>query len=198
MVIETWDDRWVLQGTQEGIQQEVQLCDDTLVSRQQMAKMADTSEVIAIFAKAEHTPTRQKLSPRFEALLKEFADIFPDEIPDGLPPKRAVDHEIILQPGITPHSKPIYQMSRPELEELTSKLKDFTKKGYIRPSTSPYGAPVVFAGKKDGGLRFCLDYRALNKYTIKNKYTLPRIDDLFSQLQGSKVFSKIDLRDGYY
>ena len=198
VIIETWDDRWVLQGRQEDAQPEVQLCDDTLISRQQIAKMVDSSEVLAVFAKPESTPTHQKLPPRFEALLKEFEDIFPEELPAGLPPKRVVDHEIPLQPGITPPSRPIYQLSRPEMEELTSKLEDFTKKGYIRPSTSPYGAPVVFAGKKDGGLRFCLDYRALNKYTIKNKYPLPRIDDLFSQLQGSKVFSKIDLRDGYY
>ena len=84
------------------------------------------------------------------------------------------------------------------MEELESKLSEFTRKGFIRPSTSPYGAPVVFAGKKDGGLRFCVDYRALNKQTIRNKYPLPRIDDLFDQLQGARVFSKIDLMSGYY
>ena len=84
------------------------------------------------------------------------------------------------------------------MQELEDRLREFTMKGFIRPSTSPYGAPVVFAGKKDGSLRFCVDYSALNKQTIKNKYPLPRIDDLFDQLQGSKVFSKIDLMSGYY
>ena len=198
VIIEDWDNKWVLQGKQKEDQQEIQLCDDSLVSTKSLAKMVDTGEVIAVFAKPEPTHTSQKLAPKFEALLKEFEDVFPEKIPDCLPPKRTVDHEITLYPGTTPPSRPIYGMSKPEMEELVNKLEDFIKKGYIQPSTSLYGAPVVFAGKKDGGLRFCVDYRALNKYTIKNKYPLPRIEDLFNQLKGSKVFSKIDLRDGYY
>ena len=109
-----------------------------------------------------------------------------------------MDHEIQLQPGTNPPSRPIYRLSKPEVQELEDRLGEFTMKGFIRPSISPYGASVIFAGKKDSSLRFCVDYRALNKQTIKNKYPLPRIDDLFDQLQGSKVFSKIDLMSGYY
>ena len=89
-------------------------------------------------------------------------------------------------------------MAPAELKELKLQLKDLTDKGFIQPSISPWGAPVLFVKKKDGTLRMCIDYRQLNKVTIKNKYPLPRIDDLFDQLQGSSFFSKIDLRSGYH
>jgi hypothetical protein len=89
-------------------------------------------------------------------------------------------------------------MSTPELVELKLQLKEMMDKGYIRPSMSPWGAPVLFVKKKDGTLRLCIDYRQLNKVTIKNKYPLPRIDDLFYQLGGASIFSKIDLRSGYH
>jgi len=89
-------------------------------------------------------------------------------------------------------------MSPKEMEELKKQIDRFLKLGHIRPSTSPYGAPVLFAPKKDGGLRFCVDYRALNKNTIKNRYPLPKIDELLDQLAGASVFTKIDLRSGYH
>ena len=89
-------------------------------------------------------------------------------------------------------------MAPAELKELKEQLTDLLEKGFIRPSTSPWGAPVLFVRKKDGSLRMCIDYRQLNKVTIKNRYPLPRIDDLFDQLQGAKCFSKIDLRSGYH
>ena len=89
-------------------------------------------------------------------------------------------------------------MAPAELKELKEQLKDLLDKGFIRPSVSPWGAPVLFVRKKDGSLRMCIDYRQLNKVTIKNKYPLPRIDDLFDQLQGATCFSKIDLRCGYH
>ena len=89
-------------------------------------------------------------------------------------------------------------MASAELKELKSKLKDLLDKGFIQPSISPWGAPVLFVKKKDGSFRMCIDYRQLNKVTIKNKYPLPRIDDLFDQLQGASYFSKIDLRSGYH
>jgi hypothetical protein len=103
-----------------------------------------------------------------------------------------------LQPGIAPISKAPYKMSREELAELKIQLKDLLDKGFIRPSSSPWGYPVLFISKKDKGLRLCVDYRPLNAVTIKNKYPLPRIDILFDQLAGAQVFSKIDLCSGYH
>ncbi|GJW28012.1 putative reverse transcriptase domain-containing protein [Tanacetum coccineum] len=105
---------------------------------------------------------------------------------------------IELTPGATPAAKSPYHLAPFELEELSGQLKELQDKGFIRPSSSPWGAPVLFAKKKDGSFRMCIDYRELNKLTVKNRYSLPRIDDLFDQLQGSKFFSKVDLRSGYH
>ncbi|XP_074278678.1 uncharacterized protein LOC141602275 [Silene latifolia] len=116
----------------------------------------------------------------------------------GLPPYREVEFTIELVPGSTPISKAPYRMAPAELKELKKQLDELLEKGYIKPSASPWGAPVLFVKKKDGSLRLCIDYRELNKITIKNKYPIPRIDDLFYQLQGCVVFSKIDLRSGYH
>ena len=118
--------------------------------------------------------------------------MFPDEIP-GLPPKRNIDFTIELVPGVAPESKTPYRMSTLEMLELKMKPQDLLEKKYIRPSVSPWGALVLFVKKKNGTLRLCIDYRQLNKVTMKNKYPLPRIDDLFDQMRGTKVFSKIDL-----
>ncbi|XP_073135163.1 uncharacterized protein [Henckelia pumila] len=140
-----------------------------------------------------------KASPNLADLpvVSEFADVFPDEIP-GLPPYREIDFNIELMPGTVPISKVPYRMTPVELKELKDQLEDLLAKGYIRPSVSPWGAPVLFVRKKDDSMRLCIDYRQLNKATVKNKYPLPRIDDLFDQLQGSSVYSKIDLRSGYH
>ena len=130
-------------------------------------------------------------------VIQEYDDVFPDEIPE-LPPRREVEFSIDLQPGTRPISKAPYRMGLAEMEELKKQLEDLLDKGYIRPSVSPWGALVLFVKKKDGSLRMCIDYRDLNNVTVKNKYPLPRIDDLFDQLQGAAVFSKIDLRSGYH
>ncbi|XP_073152864.1 uncharacterized protein [Henckelia pumila] len=127
----------------------------------------------------------------------EFADIFPDEIP-GLPPMREIDFSIELVPVTLPISKAPYRMAPLELKELKYQLKDLLNKGYIKPSVSPWGAPVLFVRKNDGSMRLCIEYRQLNQVTVKNRYPLPRIDDLFHQLQASSVYSKIDLRSGYH
>uniref|UniRef100_A0A2N9H3S5 Integrase catalytic domain-containing protein n=1 Tax=Fagus sylvatica TaxID=28930 RepID=A0A2N9H3S5_FAGSY len=116
----------------------------------------------------------------------------------GLPPEREVEFTIDLVLGTGPISKAPYRMAPTELKELKEQLQDLLDKGFIRPSASPWGAPVLFVKKKDGSMRLCIDYRELNKVTIRNKYPLPRIDDLFDQLRGSEVFSKIDLRSGYH
>eukprot|EP00253_Pinus_taeda_P017906 PITA_17906 len=130
-------------------------------------------------------------------IIQEFTDVFPEEIP-GLPPRRNIDFTIELVRGAAPISRAPYRMSVPELTELKMQLQELLDKDYICPSVSPWGAPVLFVKKKDGTLRMCIDYRQLNKLTIKNKYPLPRIDELFDQVKGATVFSKIDLRSGYH
>ncbi|XP_072997189.1 uncharacterized protein [Typha latifolia] len=130
-------------------------------------------------------------------VVSEFPDVFPEDLP-GLPPDREIDFTIDLLPGTEPISKAPYRMAPAELRELQTQLQELLDLGFIRPSVSPWGAPVLFVKKKDGSMRLCIDYRELNKVTVKNRYPLPRIDDLFDQLQGSQVFSKIDLRSGYH
>ena len=130
-------------------------------------------------------------------IVKEFPDVFPDDI-SGLPQDREVEFTIDLIPGTKPISIPPYRMSPAELRELKAQLEELLSKGFIRSSISPWGAPVLFVKKKDGSLRLCIDSRQLNRVTIRNQYPLPRIDELFDQLQGSRVYSKIDLRSGYH
>nr|ABA98118.1 retrotransposon protein, putative, Ty3-gypsy subclass [Oryza sativa Japonica Group] len=130
-------------------------------------------------------------------IVREYPDVFPDDLP-GMPPKRDIEFRIDLVPGTTPIHKRPYRMAANELAEVKRQVDDLLQKGYIRPSSSPWGAPVIFVEKKDHTQRMCMDYRALNDVTIKNKYPLPRIDDLFDQLKGATVFSKIDLRSGYH
>jgi hypothetical protein len=127
----------------------------------------------------------------------EFLDTFPEDLP-GLPPERDVEFVIELKPGTAPISRRSYRMPPNELAELKTRLQDLLEKGFIRPSSSPWGCPAIFVKKKDQTLRMCVDYRPLNEVTIKNKYHLPRIDILFDQLTGAQVFSKIDLRSGYH
>ncbi|CAL9001523.1 unnamed protein product [Prunus brigantina] len=127
----------------------------------------------------------------------EFSDVFPDDLP-GLPPQRETEFTIELLPGTNPIHQAPYRMAPAELRELKTQLQELVDLGFIRPSVSPWGAPVLFVKKKDGCLRLCIDYRQLNKVTVRNRYPLPRIDDLFDQFKGAKYFSKIDLRSGYH
>jgi hypothetical protein len=127
----------------------------------------------------------------------EFPYVFPEDL-SGMPPERKVEFAIELLPGTSPISKRAYRVSGPELVELKKQIDELSEKGYIRPSTSPWAASVLFVEKKDGTRRMCIDYRALNEVMIKNKYPLPRIEDMFDQLRGTSVFSKIDLRSGYH
>ena len=129
--------------------------------------------------------------------VSDFPDVFPKELP-GLPPHREIEVAIDIVLGATPASITPYRMAPVELKELKLQLQELLEKRFIRPSVSPWGAPVLFVKKKDGTLRLCIDYRQLNKLTIKNKYLLPRIDDLFDQLKGASIFLKIDLRFGYH
>ncbi|GJR05229.1 putative reverse transcriptase domain-containing protein [Tanacetum coccineum] len=130
-------------------------------------------------------------------IVQDFSEVFPEDLP-GLPPTRQVEFQIDLVPGAAPVARAPYRLAPSEMKELSEQLKELSDKGFIRPSSSPWGAPVLFVKKKDGSFRMCIDYRELNKLTVKNRYPLPRIDDLFDQLQGSSVYSKIDLRSGYH
>jgi hypothetical protein len=130
-------------------------------------------------------------------VVRDFPDVFPEELP-GMPPDREVEFVMDLLPGTAPISKQPYKMSVEELKELKKQLTELQEARYIRLSSSPWGAPILFVQKKDGSQRMCVDYRSLNDVTVKNKYLLPRIEDLFDQMRGARVFSKIDLRSGYH
>ncbi|GJS46744.1 putative reverse transcriptase domain-containing protein [Tanacetum coccineum] len=126
-------------------------------------------------------------------IVRDFPDVFPEDLP-GLPPARQVEFQIDLVPGAAPVARAPYRLAPSEMKELSEQLQELSDKGFIRPSSSPWGASVLFVKKKDGSFRMCIDYQELNKLTVKNRYPLPRIDDLFDQLQGLSVYSKIDLR----
>ncbi|KAJ9515886.1 hypothetical protein QJQ45_016944 [Haematococcus lacustris] len=130
-------------------------------------------------------------------MVKTYNDVFAD-IPAGLPPERGVGHTIPLEAGTLPQWARMYRLSQREIEEMKKQVSALLEKGWIEPSASPWGAPVLFVQKKDGSLRMCIDYRALNKRTVRDRYPLPRIDDLLDQVRGKKVFSSLDLQSGYH
>jgi hypothetical protein len=130
-------------------------------------------------------------------VFSEFKDVFLNELP-RLPPERELDFTIELKPSAEPISKTQYRMTVPKLCELQMQLKEILNLGLIRLSVSPWGALVIFVKKKDGSLRLCIDYRDLNRSTVKNRYPMPWIDDLFDQMKGAAIFSKIDMRSGYH
>ncbi|KAJ9515735.1 hypothetical protein QJQ45_002627 [Haematococcus lacustris] len=136
------------------------------------------------------------IKAQLDALLAEYSDVFTPLT--GLPPDRPVGHTIPLEPGNRPPATPMYRLSKPEHDELKQQIQDLLSKGMIEPSSSPYAAPVLFVQKKSGELRMCIDYRQLNKITLRDQYPLPRIDDLFDKLSGCKVFSSLDLQAGYH
>ena len=133
-----------------------------------------------------------------QALLSEFQDVFATELPKGSSSRQGCVRTILLEPDAVPPFKPIYRLSPKERQKVERQLAELLEKGLIEPSLSPYGAPILFVAKKDGLLRMVIDYRALNKQTVKNRYPLPRIDDLLDQLQGAKFFSSLDLLSGYH
>ena len=156
----------------------------------QMYLISDEGDVVSDTAAAEVD------DPVCVEMVKEFSDVFQD-LPVGLPPKRAVDHRIELQPGSKPPSRASYRMSTAELEVLRKELAELTRLGFIQPSKSPYGAPVLFVKKKDGKPRMCIDYRALNLITVKNRRQSPRTDELTDRVRGAELFTILDLRRAY-
>ena len=135
---------------------------------------------------------------KLKELVDEFKDVFPDTLPKGRPPKRDIVHEIRTEEGAKPPSRPPYRLSPSEQDEMEEQVKDLLAQGFIRPSASPYGAPILFVPKKDGRWRMCIDYRALNKQTVKDQFPLPRIDALLERLGKATVFTKLDLASGYH
>ncbi|GJS05365.1 putative reverse transcriptase domain-containing protein [Tanacetum coccineum] len=130
-------------------------------------------------------------------IVRDFPEVFPKDL-SGIPPARQVEFQIDLVPGVAPVARAPYRLAPSEMKELAEQLQELSDKGFIRPRYSLWGSPVLFVKKKDGSFRMCIDYRELNKLTVKNRYPLPRIDDLFDQIQGSSVYSKINLRSGYH
>jgi len=170
-----------------------------VISVMQLRSVAKEDEVFLGFLSDpsdEPTPGPEP-DHRISALLREFHDVFPDDLPARLPPKRALDHKVELIEGAAVPPRLTYRLSTAELDELRRQLDDLLEKGFIRPSKSPYASPVIFVRKQDGTLRMCVDYRGLNKVTVKDKYPLPRIEELLDRLKGAKIFSKLDLRSGY-
>ena len=146
----------------------------------------------------EEVTTEETILDEINEVLNSYADIMLESLPQTLPPRRGIDHEIELLLEVKPPAKNAYWMAPPELAELRKQLDELLTAGFIRPAKVPYGAPVLFQKKKDGTLRLCIDYRALNKVTVCNKYPLPIISDLFDQLHGAKYYTKLDLQSGYY
>ncbi|CAI7811544.1 unnamed protein product [Closterium sp. NIES-53] len=174
------------------------ILEETLARFEKDVKQTMAGFVALVTNEDEGERKMLELQPAIQKLLEEFEDVLPDDLPDQLPPYRTHQHEIIEEPGSKPTFRAPYRLSPTELADMKKQIEYLLDKGLIRPSTSPYDAPVLFTPKPDGSLRMCIDYRALNKQTIKNKYPIPRIDNLIDQLRGATVFSKLDLRSGYW
>jgi hypothetical protein len=179
----------------------IQLCSIQQVKRIIRHNKAECVILAYIQPNTDPSPTPTPTQPpdsATQSLLTEFRDVFPSQLPNRLPPRRDVDHRIELTQSSPPTLRSVYRMSPAELDELKRQLDELIVGGFIRPSKSPFGAPVLFVKKKDKSLRMCVDYRDLNRITVKNRYALPRVDELFDRLKGAKYFSKVDLRSGYH
>lgn len=154
-----------------------------------------TYDPTTLQSKLDHVP--EEIRAEMTDLVTEFQDIFPDRLPSGLPPARNTSHAIPTFADSIPPLKRPYRLSQSEKEEVEKQCKELWAKGYIQPSHSPYGAPILFVPKPDGTWRMCVDYRALNKQTIPNRYPMPRIDDILDSLSHAKIFSSLDLQQAY-
>ena len=146
----------------------------------------------------ENLPNTQELPSCINFLLQEFEDMFPKEIPSGLPPLRGIKHHIDLIPGATLPNRPAYRSNLQQTQEIQKQVAELVSKGWVRESLSPCAVPVILVPKKDGSWRMCIDYRAVNNITVKYRHPIPRLDDLLDELFGACLFSKIDLKSGYH
>ena len=170
-----------------------------VISAKQLSRGVQKGLMTYVAALIQIKPDQfQEVPDEVAAILEEFADVMPAELPKCLPPRREIEHAIDLELGARPPAKAPYRMAPAELGELRRQLDELLEAGLIRPSKAPYGAPVLFQRKADGALRMCIDYRALNKVTVKNKYPVPNAADLFDRLAKATLFTKLDLRSGYW
>ena len=170
----------------------------TLTPLQFKKCLADCEMLCYVTVQAKPSTESTSADPEIAQIIDEFRDVLVSELPSGLPPERTTFHTIPVKDGSVPPAHKLYRLSRLQSEELRRQLKSLTEKRFIQPSSSPYGSPVLFAVKPDGSLRLCVDFRALNKQTVRNRYPLPRIDDLLDKLVGMKYFSSLDLAQAYY
>ncbi|CAI5484175.1 unnamed protein product [Closterium sp. Yama58-4] len=170
----------------------------TLARFERTVNESNTGYLALVMAAAEEEKPSSELPAAVKEVLEQYKDIMPGDLPAGVPPARTHEHKIVEEPGAKPVSRAPYRLSPTELTDMKKQIEYLLDRQLIRPSTSPYGAPVLFTPKPDGSLRMCIDYRALNKQTVKNKYPIPRIDDLLDQLRHATVFSELDLRSGYW
>lgn len=160
---------------------------------------SQSAEVFALIIKPQDdSATVASDHPMVRSILADYADVIRDDLPPGLPPARSLTHTIDIIPGSTPPHRLPYRLTYDEIEELEKQIDELLAKEYIVPSASPYGAPILFVKKKDGSRRLCVDYRALNNITIKERFPLPLINELLESFKGSTVFSKLDLHSGYH
>ncbi|GJX28927.1 putative nucleotidyltransferase, ribonuclease H [Tanacetum coccineum] len=189
------NDMLIIQGERSGVKNKSRL---EVISSIRTQKYIDQGcQVFLIQMMMEEETKIPERRIKDVPVVRDFPKVFPEDLP-GLPLTRQVEFHIELIPGAAPVARAPYRLAPAEMKELAEQLKELSDKGFIRPSSSPWGAPILFVKKKDGSFRMCIDYRELNKLTVKNRYPLPRIDDLFDQLQGSSIYSKIDLRSGYH
>ncbi len=178
------------------VQREQLVANITVVRDQQQQQQNKQKEEEKEEEPMPRTPQEEEV---YQRLTREFADVFPSELPDGLPPRReGVEHEIKLKPHVKPPYRRPYKCGPNELELTQKSIEELSKKQFIQRSQSRYGAPVLFTPKKDGTMRMVVDYREINKITVKNGYPLPAVEELFPIVEGAKYFSKIDLHSGYY
>ncbi|GJX26336.1 putative nucleotidyltransferase, ribonuclease H, partial [Tanacetum coccineum] len=189
------NDMLIIQGERSGVKNESRLEVISSIRTQKYIDQGCQAFLIQMMKEEETEIPERRIED--VPVVRDFPEVFPEDLP-GLPPTRQVEFHIELIPGAAPVARAPYRLAPAEMKELAEQLKELSDKGFIRPSSSPWGAPILFVKKKDGSFRMCIDYRELNKLTVKNRYPLPRIDDLFDQLQGSSIYSKIDLRSGYH
>nr|GFA73660.1 putative reverse transcriptase domain-containing protein [Tanacetum cinerariifolium]GFA73712.1 putative reverse transcriptase domain-containing protein [Tanacetum cinerariifolium] len=186
----------VFHGAKSYIERESRLT-VTLCSKVREYQAKGCHVFLAQISAAQEDDKPERKQVKDVPIVQDFPEVFPKNLP-GLPPARPVEFQIDLIPGAAPMARAPYRLAPSEMKELSEQLQYLSDKGFIRPSSSPWEAPVLIIKKKDGSFRMCIDYMESNKLTVKNRYPLPRIDDLFDQLQGSSIYSKIDLRSGYH